>query len=226
MKHLSFLFSALVALITFCSCSQDAEQAYSCNEEVNSWIKSHKSEIARMTRSDWKNASATTSRAIYVAFSQKQKIQFWMEKFAEVQKLSWSSDEKKHIAKLIAFVSTHPNFFRSEALSDEELDELDLFFYKWKNEAIEKLGWTETLCIAIAGSGKELLNKNGELAETTGLETGPDLNPNIKWDCECNLKNDFCNFPSSAQSCTNRNCTELVKGCGWLCAQTCNGLCF
>lgn len=226
MKHFSFFISLLIGLFSFLSCSQDTEQAYSCNEEINSWVKSNKSEIARMTRSDWKNASSATSRAIYVAFSQKQKIAFWLDKFAEVQKLSWSSDEKKHIAKLIQFVTTHPNIFRDEALTDEELDQVDLFFYKWKNEAIQNLGWTETLCIAIAGSGKDLLDKSGNLAETTGLETGPNFNPNLKLDCDCNINHDFCNFPSSAPACEKSTCTELVKGCGWLCVQTCNGLCF
>ena len=49
-------------------------------------------------------------------------------------------------------------------MSDSQLDELDIFAYKWCQYGTEELGWTDNLCKAILCSPNRVLNKKGDLA--------------------------------------------------------------
>ena len=65
------------------SCSQD-EEVYSCNQEVNDWVKQHKSYIQSLNRSQWHELNISVAKPSYSAFTPSQKIAFWKDKFDEV----------------------------------------------------------------------------------------------------------------------------------------------
>ena len=229
MKAKMLLISAfIIALFTFAACSDDQEQTYSCNPQADTWVKKNLTKVRSMNRSDWKKINQEYSLAAYRAFTPNQKLAFWKDKFNEVSQMQWTAKEKLHIAKALAFIVSHKEFFSDEALNDEQLNELELFFHKWKEDAINQLGWSKELCFAIAGNGGTLINKKGEIAAQ--IITGP-TNPNFgygnnlkKQDCNCNTGyiSDFC---ITDGPCDKADCISKNKGCGWVCWQECNGRC-
>ena len=180
-----------------------------------------------MSRQDWLNTSKEYSKPIYRAFTQEQKIAFWQEKISEVLMLNWNESEIEHITKLKDFIDKHKYLFSGKKLGNEDLNTLDLFFYEWKEYAIEKLGWTTKICIAIAGSGYKVANRNGDIEYITSNNTRSSVAPGPSLgdipECDCNLDNDFCG--SVAGPCSKSNCEDTAHGCGWLLAQVCNGEC-
>ncbi len=89
------LFFLTCLLSVFASCQK--EEIYSCNEEVNDWVKENLKEIRTMTRSEWKNLDEYVKRGCFVAFTQQQKVDFWKEKFNEALELGWTKEEAEHI---------------------------------------------------------------------------------------------------------------------------------
>ena len=49
------------------SCAK--EESYSCNKEVDAWVKEHLDEVRSMTRSEWNELDPAVSRACYIAFT-------------------------------------------------------------------------------------------------------------------------------------------------------------
>lgn len=236
MKKFVFTFKAMamfaIVSFTLISCSEDGSSSivYSCNETVDTWVKEHKATIQRMNRRDWKDLNEDVSHASYLAFTQDQKINFWCDKIKEVKALGWNAMELQHLDKVINYVLEHKRLFEDgHKLSEYELNDLDLFFYKWKEHATVKLGWTESLCYAIIASGNELINKKGEVQKTgrksKGISTGPDLGGITISKCNCNTQSDYCGFPiNPAIECYPSTCTR-VDGCGTLFLKECNGRC-
>ena len=223
--NLSVGITLVVMLIVICfSCSTDDEQLYSCDKTTNEWVKDNISTIRRMNRTQWLQCKSSRSLAIYKAFSPSQKMMFWKEKFKELQEMSWTREELEHILKVLKYVNTHSYVFGENKLTEDQEDELELFFYEWQNTAITKLGWTKALCVAIAGTGYKLKNKDGEidLLFSDTVISGPSK---PQKDCNCNTSiiSDFCNVTLSG-SCVKTICNS-EKGCGWLMLQTCNGEC-
>lgn len=204
------------------SCSTDDEQVYSCNKETNEWVKQHIPEIRNMKRQDWLVGKLSHSRAIYNAFTQKQKVEFWRDKLTEVMTLSWSKAELAHIMKLLKYVNTHQYLFGYSKLTEEQVDDMDLFFYEWQSYAVNNLNWKKSLCIAIAGTGYKVKNKNGDIElhfSDTWVPGGV-----TKPSCNCNTGtlNDFC---GSTGPCIETKCEGTSVGCGWLLTRPCNGEC-
>lgn len=218
----------IIALFTFAACSDDNELTYSCNPQADTWVKKNLTKVRSMNRSDWKKINQEYNLAAYRAFTPNQKLAFWKDKFNEVSQMQWTAKEKLHIAKALAFIVSHKEFFSDEALNDEQLNELELFFHKWKEEAINQLGWSKELCFAIAGNGGTLINKKGEIA--TQITTEP-TNPSFgyvgnlkKRDCNCNTGHlsDFC---ITDGPCDKADCNVSEDGCGWVLVMKCNGRC-
>lgn len=218
-----FLFVVLVALVlTATSCEK--ESTYSCDSEVDTWVKENVADIQKMTRSEWKQLDVVKGRACYRAFTEKQKVVFWQEKFDETLALGWNGNEREHIGKLLTFVNENPQIFGSEMSENESLtDKLDLFMYEWSRYAKEELKWSRELIGAIAASGYDLEDKTGGIQTRSGVYTGFERVYGDSDDCECNRNNDFCFGPES--NCVNDGCDEEIDGCGWIWRQECNGVC-
>ena len=223
MKRISLLLSGglFFLILILMSCNQD-DIVYSCNEEVNQWAKENLDGLRTMSREDWKGLSDNKKIAAYRAFNQEQRITFWKDKFAEVKMLDWSAKEISHIEKLEAFVSQHPDFFTDNGLTDEQANELDLFFYQWQKDAYEEFGWTKKVCIAIAGTGESVEKECGEIIIKSSAIPTPDEPVKEKDYCHCNLTYDFC---TGNTVCEDDPCQYSSIGCGWFLSSSCNGLC-
>ncbi|MDR1340573.1 MAG: bacteriocin fulvocin C-related protein [Prevotellaceae bacterium] len=108
------IINACIALmcLVLISCSQDAE-VYSCDKEINAWIKENLSDIWEMSREKFMNYNEKTQRAIFAAMSSKQKQDLWLTKLNDILALDWENKEKEHLDKLYVFIKTNETVFES-----------------------------------------------------------------------------------------------------------------
>ena len=204
------------------SCVSEDELKYSCDEEVNSWIANHKAEISTMSRQDWLNAAPILKTGLLRAFSSEQLQIFWEEKFEEVKRLPWSKKEINHIEIAQNFIKEHIDFFEDQ-LTDDQLDDLETFFYKWSKIAIKELGWTEQIVGSITMTGLKVKDTKGNVEIPQSYNFSPLKSQTTEKDCNCSAAHDFCEtFECKAP---NSGCNTLERGCGWLCLQACTGTC-
>lgn len=226
MKRKKMFIFTVISMLFLISCSQEEDVIYSCDKTTDTWVKDHLTEIRKMSRTQWKNLDPNLGIAVYRAFSDEQKKEFWKEKFKEVQNMDWSEDELLHIQNAEYFVFSHDFIFLERKLTEEENDELDLYFYKWMKYAEENFEWDIQLAYAIVATGYSLNNdkknpiKNPYTAKRFISTTTEDFGT-----CDCNPSFIIpCGFISSI-SCQSVNCKDTPHGCGWLMAQSCTGVC-
>lgn len=221
-KH-SILASLIsISSLGLFSCSSDESEIYSCDKAIDQWVKSHTASICKMSRAQWLNIDQGKKLPVYRAFSPEQRIQFWENKFMELESLPWTKDEEIHIQKLVSFFRSHKELMYAPP-TDNQLDEVDEFFYGWQKYAIDSLGWTKQLCIAIAGSGEKVKNKEGETSmDRSVMLSSKTRSANMEGTCNCNRTYDFC---VGITPCTNVSCEGTSWGCGWLLVASCNGRC-
>lgn len=225
--NLKTIVVAIVFGIIISSCGND-EPKYSCNQEIDEWVKDYIDEIHSMTRAEWLETDADYSIAIYRAFTPEQRVGFWREKFQELKSLSWSKGEMLHIEGLEFFFENNLHLFGNEARTDEQLDEVELFLYKWIEKAKKEYAWTNDMIMSIIASGDKVVNTNGDVYEksrmgakykSSSVGTVAPTKPN----CNCHVKSSFtC---SSHQACEKATCSDTNFGCGFFLLWDCDGLC-
>lgn len=228
MKKLFYLLCIAVACISE-SCSNESEGLYSCNQAIDAWVRSNIQEIHLMTRADWLQADHNLQLPIYRAFTKEQKIEFWLEKILDVKRLDWTTDELKHISEVEYFIETHHDFFEEKGLSENQENELEIFFYQWLKSGIEEFNWDERVAYAIVSSGYCLKNTKGELETShtfqSSVENLTDRSENSTTPaCNCRVGHIFACFEGNDE-CKTIDCDETDIGCGWLLLQDCNGKC-
>ena len=217
------LFLITAGLLMGACTSED--EIFSCDKEVNNWVKNNLKEIRTMDREDWLNSSSEAANAMYRAFTPTQRLVFWNDKFEELMLLPWTNEELGHICKAQEFVNFHKEIFSNELSIEERDDIIDAFCYKWMEFAMDELGWDELKVRAVIGSGRKVLNTNGDLALMKNTTRTSILSEDEEEDssCNCNQKHDFCNGSSECMS--DSGCGSSEHGCGWLILQSCNGRC-
>lgn len=225
-KNLFYVFISIISAFGLSSCSDQDDMVFSCDESVNLWAKENIAEIREMNRAEWKTLSASKKRAAYVAFTPQQKISFWKEKLTNVMSMDWTKEEQAHIKLVYDFVNEHPDFFGGDGLTDEQLNVLDLFFYKWIDVAKNELGWDMKLMAAVAASGEDVVVQRSKVGPKSAIVDGFNDNMDNMNSCQCNTKilSDFCNI-SSQGVCEDTDCEGSDFGCGWLLLEDCNGRC-
>lgn len=221
MSRYSIVVAVLVGFI-MCACSSIDEPTYSCNVEVNKWVKSHVDDIHLMTRAEWLESDAKLSIPIYRAFSPQQRISFWREKFQELRALPWSEGELSLIKEVESFIESHLDLFGPGRPSEELLDEAELFVYKWTEKAQREYSWSYELISSMVASGDKLLDTKGTVYKPRRAAGGI-----IKFDsettCNCNVGSWFTCSPYV--ECENVECIGSDGGCGFVFAWDCNGVC-
>lgn len=126
--------------------------------------------------------------------------------------LDWSKEELDHIKLVYDFIIEHPDYFESGKLTDEQLNVVDLFFYKWADMAQKELGWDMNLMVSIAASGEDLDLQNTRVG---GGFVGSWDNSTTDKSCHCNtgILSDFCNV-SLQGVCEDVACVGTDDGCG------------
>lgn len=204
-----------------CSCSSD-EPKYSCDPEVDKWVKEHVEEIHSMTRSEWLESDKALSVPIYRAFTPEQRINFWREKFQELKALPWSAGEIELIKDAESFFEEHLNLFGPEKNTDEQLDEVDFFFYKWCNKAKNEFSWSDDLIRLIIASGEKIQDTKGNVYKRANSVVSI-LSSSSERSCNCNIGSKFTCSPYV--ECEEKSCGGKDSGCGFLFWYACDGVC-
>ena len=225
-KYSLFTF---LSIFVFMSCSNKEDKKFSCDPNIDNWVKSNVSTIRYMKRTEWLKLDESLKKPVYRAFAPKEKHNFWLDKLGEVINLNWTSKEKEHIIVLYNWVKNNPNFFADDLNQDsKEFLEAEKFEYEWREKGESELGWSKQIIAAITMSGNRVLNTQGELEvvkktanglvrlKTTGLEPGAGQK------CECNRIDDWCGRDSD---CSKNDYCNVYRGCGWFLQAFCDGMC-
>lgn len=231
MKHFSFTrFSlALTISLMFLSCSHE-DEIFSCNPDVNNWVKENKSYIQTLTRAQWYKLDYRVSQASYIAFSPSQKEEFWKEKFKEVKLLNWSSEEIKHIQDAENYILEHEHFFSEVLPSEEEIDDFEIFFSKWVKQGVKNFGWTKKTALAIVGTGYKMIDLQGNvlLPEKSSNMTMVTLHKEEEQTgCNCNTESMISCILDPFGPCDTSysKCESSFRGCGFVWSYPCDGTC-
>jgi hypothetical protein len=177
-----------------------------------------------MSRAEWLLLDENLKNSVFAAFQPIQKHEFWKEKMQEVLMLNWNEQEASHLNLLLETVKEHSIWFDTNNRTESDIEQFEIFMYKWIEYAKEKFGWNKNQIGAIVASGNRLINKKGI------LEFNRDSNVRLKSssesatsNCNCHIGSDFCTYPTE---CKNITCFPSPWGCGWLIIQACDGYCW
>jgi hypothetical protein len=219
-----FSFTVLLISTLLVSCTQD-EVFYSCDEQTDSWIKANIETIQTMSRSDWKEANTTVSIPIYRAFTPTQKLNFWVEKYAELKTLKWSKEELEYIQKAYSYIFDNKIVFDTEERTDTDLDNVNKFFYLWYKEVRAKLGWDNKIIYAVVCTGAEVIDTTGNIITPNNTTTAlSSISAASESTCDCNLSS-IATCLATGLSCEKSDCDSTVHGCGWFLVNSCDGIC-
>ncbi len=221
MNKFTFLLVTIIFVVS--SCQKDVN-LYSCNPEINNWVKSNLKEISLMSREDITSKEHSVQIAIFRAFSSKQRLQLWVDKLDEVVKLDWSTEEKVHIMSL-------RNALKEEWFNDEfrkdsvKFQPVNLFEKDWCVEGVKKFGWTKQQIGGMVGRVEELIDKQGNFKVVILKSANAVTATSSESSCSCNVAWDMCGGPFGISSCYSTSCTQSPWGCGMLFGYYCDGTC-
>lgn len=225
--------SVLFCLILIVSCTQD-ESIYSCNPEIESWVKENKKTIETMSIDEFLRLERDYQKASYIAFSKKQKENLWITKITKTLKLEWRENEQEHLGKLLTALKEYSNVF-SKDCPEEYKDEFKVWVYQWVKYGEEEFSWSPKLIKNLLFSPNYLLNKDGDIEEgriklTKQIKTRSE--DEDRRNCNCDAAHlgegivwDDC---SEDSYCVEGywNCKPKVAGCGLFFMDRCDGYCW
>lgn len=226
MKRKIYLSVLIFGIASLYSCGKN-ELNYSCDKEINFWVKGNISNITKMTSDEvlsYRN-DVTRQKAIYAALSPEQKKDLWKAKVENVLSLSWTEQEKAHIASLLKIIDASPFLFDS-SIQDQYEDEIDIISYKWVSFAQEELGWYREI-YAIAMTFNPITRLNDQLIVDESLINAIELTKTRSESlaCSCHASSGITTgVCPSGFSCVTGGC-DKVRNCGFLGANECIGLC-
>lgn len=218
MKKLAIL---LIVICSVASCGK--EEMFSCNPEVDLWVKSNITEIQQMERADFISIGVLDyQRAAYNAFTPNQRQALWIGKMEEVLKLDWSKQERLHIQSMLELIKSYSVAF-SNNRDQDAFDKVKVEIYKWTEYAQEELGWNNSLLYSLIAT-PQVINANKEiksdLATPVRLKSGSES-------CDCNSTSSAGHLPCNylMYQCHTGICDQTSWGCGDWWGDGCNGIC-
>lgn len=207
----------------FFSCQKE-DIIYSCDPEIDGWVKDNLKVISEMNYNDilFYSNNIYLQKSIYTAFCAEQKIEVWKQKIGHVLELTWTDKEEAHLHLLLDIINKYPVFFDS-GLHAEFEDEIDLIAYKWTRYAEEELNWKANKIYALIMTINPVSMVNGEIIVDEDIESYPIL---LKTRSE---KTYACNCRKDSECAVNSSCLDVtcdvVNYCGFLGIQGCTGMC-
>jgi hypothetical protein len=215
------IFVLIIIIASLTSCTK--EEFFSCDPEIDAWVKENIVDIQQMTRGDWLQLDEGVNRAVYAAFTPEQKQEFWLQKLQEVLSLDWNESEKNHINVLHQALLDNPQWFSANFHKEEDFEAFEIFAYKWVEYSKDDLGWGEELIGATVFTGNKLLDVAGSIQINT--VTTVRLKNGVEVSCNCNTShgNLYNECKSNFKHCSTQSpCKERSWGCG---IEKCDGLC-
>lgn len=219
------LFLCAMFVFAGLSCQQE-ELLYSCNEKIDSWVKSNLSYVKSMDRAEWEGVDESLKRGCYAAFSPQQKQHLWLGKFGEALSLDWSMEEKEHIKVLIDFVQTHLSYFDSaKEETDKEIETIEVFAYEWIKKAESQLRWNRKLIGGLVASPNSIIDKEGTLKLThSNSDKRVKTRTETEVECNCSTSSNWCSIDIMVE-CLDVPCDVVPNDCGFLWLYDCDGRC-
>ncbi len=199
MKKLTLLFGFI---LLFSSCNTK-EECYSCNADIDAWVKENKTELMSMDREELSKLDLSRQRAALRMFSPERKKLLWTEKLTEVLQTPFSNDEKKYLKYAENVLKTHS--FKKPFTEKESKEILD-----WMEQGKLKFGWTnEFLFNSFFIVGNSHDNQR--------------INPEEPLD-DCSCRYSISCFPIG-RGCDYNDCSDTNDGCGFFGNSECKGIC-
>ena len=227
MKIRTIFLAMLSIIVMACSTESEVELEFSCDRDIDRWVRDNLTEIRTLTREQWLHIrNPNYRRAVYAAFTPVQKRTFWVQKLQEALRLDWSEKESAHIQTLLHFAE-NSGVFNRELRRDDEI-----FFYRWMENAREELSWSDKTIVSILVSFYPVADKNGGVKvpgnDVNTLRTRVEL-PDWEYyqpsNCICStntLVNDCVLMRGT--SCRVSFCNRVYL-CGAFARSPCNGFC-
>lgn len=224
----------IISAISLCllgllvSCNND-ELVYSCDKDIDTFIKKDLSTYSNIAREDWKDLPDSLKIPVYRTFSPGKCKSFWKEKEAELMKLQWSNEERTHILQLYSKIEEDlftPSYFENESLALQ----WNNFLIQWVTYALEVLKWDYAMLYTISATGEEYTEAYVENLRynfnqdsiSNAPPGGGGLSSN---ECTCRSWM-YCQFLSPTEmTCKKGNCKETNHGCGVIWTSSCDGQC-
>ena len=219
-----FLFF-LVSVISFVACS---EERYSCNPEVDKWVKTNLDEIQLMTRASWLTLPDDKRVAAFIAFTPLQRQKFWENRLEEVltSDLGWTEEERVHIEKLYNKISLNLAWFEDKRSEDIKLD-FDRYVFEWVDFAEEELHWSREQVAILLATADKLATKFSIApnSSTNNKTVATRSEGGGKVDCNCNSEDNWCTTPIPKCVKNFNDCDPSDLGCGLMFSDPCDGRC-
>ena len=216
----SVLYLLLTVMVGFTSCQEDL--LYSCNEELNDWVIANMEDIHHLKRMEWCDLELQYQLPTFIAFTQEQKINFWLDKIKETMEMGWEEKELAHLQEFYDYIANHPDLYADDFNNEcAAFEDFDRFQYEWTSYAKNELDWSEKLIYAIVADGNKLKDKEGNLdISAEKLKQFRQYNEQYPW-CNCSSK--------AYSTCILGHCSKLYKckqlACGAGLRFICDGMC-
>ena len=207
---------SMVLLIVAC---QDDEVKYSCNPNVDNYVKSSYNELYLMDSYEFSSLAIEVQRAAFRSFSPEKKHDLWFDRLNLILcNETWSEEEYLHIYSLIEFLDI--DLFVSIDPTSLYASEIKEFSSEWINYAYETLAWDKSrLAFVVSSLSLNFDDYLLQLSEIKTIRSSTQLNDESS--CDCNITSNYCSVSLDCYP----GCISSNGGCGWLWSEPCNGIC-
>lgn len=221
MNRNSLAFCLMLFMGAFLSCSKTQDECYSCNEKIDSFVKSNQKSLKKLDLFGFLSYEKEIQKATYRMLPADRKQQLWLSKYESLLfgTSKFSKDELAAIQKLHDFVSA--NSFQDSTESHK--DKIHAFGNNWIMETQAKFGWDvmryKYLLLSLD------TDEGSFIANNTST---PQLMDSNEAFCKCNEKNGGILIKDclDGYDCTSsEECAKKPDGCGYFWADPCDGDC-
>jgi len=223
------IFLVLLVVTIFTGCTETEEECYSCDVNIDKWAKEHFEEISTYNRKELGNLSRSKRKAAFRTMDALHRRAVWNQKIGLIRDLLKTSEERKHLDKLIGFLE---KIDFGKELSSEEVYK----FNNWFEYGEIKFGWNKYfLYSSFFDVTTPVMNKYDfeklyklELSSNNSNKTPrystasfvirPFALTQEEPDCDTRWC-DYC-YAFGGQYCVP-DCNNSLIGCGWFLLEVC-----
>lgn len=204
------VFTFSVVLFTIYSCTK--EEKYSCDNEIDCWVKENKDKYAKISRDELVKLDFEKQAPLWRSLAPSEKLRVFQEKLDKVIL------EEKLSSKEITFINQikaelKPSIYDENSNFDESI---------YIKRCIETLNWSFERVGFVFGNimtEKELKEAMSLIKNSNQLKLKPQKET---LSCHCKYTSWSCLYGDQCEG----GCAGTSWGCGWFWAENCSGRCF
>lgn len=227
-----------ILLLTFFFASCKKEESYSCDPNVNEWVKTYKSELADVTREQLVTLPVKYQNAVFESLSPQKKLYIWNEKIDSVLLLEWDEVTKAKIVDLKNHLQsidfTRDRFTPPSNITKNYLD-------AWENDVLsnhrmDSVQFIINFCTFMTYSELDRLVYHPQTIDVSWVESNQDIKDILMRpvgggggsastvDCQCRY-DVYCNIFLSDDCAPPTGGCGTTYNCGLLGNSACKGVC-